>query len=47
VASLGWTDEHLPSDYGSQSFAISTATVSLAQTADLSGDMDEDPGLII
>jgi len=47
VASLGWTDEHLPSDHGEQSFAVATARISMGQAADLLTDMDDDPGLIV
>jgi crotonobetainyl-CoA:carnitine CoA-transferase CaiB-like acyl-CoA transferase len=47
VAALGWTDEHLPSDHGNQSFAIATAQISPSQTTDLLTDMDDDPGLIV
>jgi len=49
VASLGWTDEHLPSDTGDQRIAISRVSIAPQQTPELLNDwdIDPDPELII
>ena len=47
IASLGWTEEHLPSDFGIQAVVIAEERIAVVQPADLLTDVDEDPGLII
>jgi len=49
VASLGWTDEHLPSDTGDKRIAISRVSIAPQQTPELLNDwdIDPDPELII
>ena len=47
IASLGWTDEHLPSDTGDRRIALGGVKIAPQQTPELLGESEIDPGLMI